>query len=246
MNYEQIKKLLEEKEQTQLLKYYDELDEQGKAKLLSAIAEINWSFEDDLKNPVDMSGKDRDIRPISGLRLADIEKRKSEFKQIGVNAIKEGKVAAVLLAGGMGTRLGVDGPKGAYDIGLTKPLYIFEQQMKNLAQVNEKCGVRVPLYIMTSDKNHEQTTSFWKEHAYFGYAETADGCQITIKAPSGVAYMKLSVFSSEIGTNPMIAVNEDIRFAYRGYMADGILVKSKNVEGLEDKIRAIVAEMIGT
>ena len=71
----------------------------------------------------------------------------------------------------MGTRLGVDGPKGAYDIGITKPLYIFEQQMKNLAKVNEKCGVRVPLYIMTSDKNHEATVAFWKEHHYFGYDE---------------------------------------------------------------------------
>ncbi len=172
MNYEQIKALLEEKEQTQLLKYYDELDETGKQKLLTAIAEINWSFENDLENPVDMSGKDRDIRPISGLRLADIEKNKAEYKKVGVQAIQQGKVAAVLLAGGMGTRLGVDGPKGAYDIGLTKPLYIFEQQMKNLLEVVKECGVIVPLYIMTSDKNHEQTTSFWKEHDYFGYPET--------------------------------------------------------------------------
>ncbi len=43
--------------------------------------------------------------------------------------------------------------------------------MKTLAKVNEKCGVRVPLYIMTSDKNHEATVAFWKEHHYFGYDE---------------------------------------------------------------------------
>ena len=172
MNYEQAKTLLQKKGQTQLLRYYDELDEAGKAKLLAAIENINWSFEDALKNPVDMSGKDRDIRPIHGLRLSAIAKQKEEFETLGVEAVKAGKVAAVLLAGGMGTRLGVDGPKGAYDIGVTKPLYIFEQQMKNLQKVNEKCGVLVPLYIMTSDKNHEQTTSFWKAHNYFGYPET--------------------------------------------------------------------------
>ncbi len=171
MNYSQAKALLESKGQMQLLKYYDELSEEGKAKLLNAIENINWSFEEDLKNPVDMSGKDRDIRPIAGLRQAEIQKRKAEFEEIGVKAIQEGKVAAVLLAGGMGTRLGVDGPKGAYDIGITKPLYIFEQQMKNLQEVNDKCGVNVPLYIMTSDKNHDQTTAFWKEHNYFGYEE---------------------------------------------------------------------------
>ena len=172
MTYEQAKALLESKKQTQLLRYYDELDAAGKEKLLTAIENLNWDFEAALANPVDMSGKGRDIKPISGLRLSAIEAKKAEFEKIGVEAIKAGKVAAVLLAGGMGTRLGVDGPKGAYNIGVTKPLYIFEQQMKNLQEVNDKCGVFVPLYIMTSDKNHEQTTSFWKEHGYFGYPES--------------------------------------------------------------------------
>ena len=172
MTYEKAKALLEEKGQSQLLKYYDELDAAGKANLLEAIANIDWSFEDALANPVDMSGKDRDIRPISGLRRSEIEKDLAKYEAAGVEAIKKGKVAAVLLAGGMGTRLGVDGPKGAYDIGITKPLYIFEQQMKNLMEVTDKCGVTVPLYIMTSDKNHAQTTAFWKEHNYFGYPET--------------------------------------------------------------------------
>ena len=171
MDYQSAKSLLEEKGQLQLLKYYDELDEVGKKNLLTAIENINWDFEEALKNPVDMSGKDRDIHPIAGLRQAEIQRRKAEFKTVGVEAVKSGKVAAVLLAGGMGTRLGVDGPKGAYDIGITKPLYIFEQQMKNLMEVTEKCGVTVPLYIMTSDKNHAQTTEFWKEHGYFGYPE---------------------------------------------------------------------------
>ena len=172
MTYEQAKALLTEKNQLQLLKYYDELDDAGKKTLLEGIANIDWSFEDALANPVDMSGANRDLQPIDGFRRADIEKRLTEFETAGIEAIKAGKVAAVLLAGGMGTRLGVDGPKGAYDIGITKPLYIFEQQMKNLMEVTEKCGVTVPLYIMTSDKNHEQTTSFWKEHNYFGYPES--------------------------------------------------------------------------
>lgn len=172
MNYDQAKTLLEEKGQSQLLRYYDELDENGRVNLLNSIENIDWSFEDSLAHPVDMSGKDRDIRPIEGLDLAEIEKNYDTYKQAGVDAIRKGKVAAVLLAGGMGTRLGVDGPKGAYDIGLTKPLYIFEQQMRNLTEVTNECGAIVPLYIMTSDKNHEQTVNFWKTHGYFGYPES--------------------------------------------------------------------------
>lgn len=172
MNYDQTKALLEEKGQTQLLRYYEELSETGKANLLESIANIDWSFEDALAHPTDMSDKGRDIHPIEGLRLAEIEKNYAAYKQVGVEAIQAGKVAAVLLAGGMGTRLGVDGPKGAYDIGITKPLYIFEQQMKNLMEVTRECGAVVPLYIMTSDKNHEQTVEFWKAHDYFGYPES--------------------------------------------------------------------------
>ena len=172
MTFEQAKKLLEEKGQAQLLQYYDELSETERQELLTAIENISWDFESALANPTDLSGKGRDIQPIDGLSLSEVEKRRAEFESVGVQAIKEGKVCAVLLAGGMGTRLGVDGPKGAYDIGITKPLYIFEQQMRNLAEVNAKCGTIVPLYIMTSDKNHEQTVAFWKEHGYFGYPET--------------------------------------------------------------------------
>lgn len=172
MDFNQVKKLLEQKDQTQLLKYYDKLDDAGKEKLLSLIAEIDWSFETILNTPQDLSIKPRDISPLAGLRVSDIEKKKDYYEAIGIDAIKKGKVAAVLLAGGMGTRLGVDGPKGAYNIGITKPLYIFEQQMNNLKEVNAKCDAIVPLYIMTSDKNHEQTVSFWQEHKYFGYPES--------------------------------------------------------------------------
>ena len=171
MTYEQAKALLEAKGQAHLLKYYDELSSESQAKLLTAIENLTWDFEEALANPADLTGAGRDIHPISGLRHSEIEERKAEFEAVGIEAIKAGKVAACLLAGGMGTRLGVDGPKGAYDIGITKPLYIFEQQMRNLQEVNEKCGVTVPLYIMTSDKNHAQTTAFWKEHGYFGYDE---------------------------------------------------------------------------
>jgi UDP-N-acetylglucosamine/UDP-N-acetylgalactosamine diphosphorylase len=60
MTYEQAKALLETKGQMQLLKYYDELDDAGKKTLLNSIATIDWSFEDALANPVDMSGADRD------------------------------------------------------------------------------------------------------------------------------------------------------------------------------------------
>ena len=128
MNFEQAKALLAAHGQEHLLRYYDELSAQEQATLLQTIAEMDWSFEEELKNPTDLTGAGRDIKPIKGMDLPEIEQRRAEFEAIGVEAIKAGKVAAVLLAGGMGTRLGVDGPKGAYDIGITRPLYILSSR----------------------------------------------------------------------------------------------------------------------
>ena len=57
-----------------------------------------------------------------------------------------------------------------FNIGLTKEVYIFQRLIENLMDVVKEAGVFIPLYIMTSDKNHQATTAFLKEHDYFGYA----------------------------------------------------------------------------
>ena len=61
--------------------------------------------------------------------------------------------------------------KGKYNIGLTKDVYIFERLIRNLQDVTDKAGCYVPLYIMTSDKNNDETIAFFKEKSYFGYPE---------------------------------------------------------------------------
>lgn len=168
MEFLQAKEYLTSISQEQLLRYYDELPEEGKKRLLSQVETTDFSVLENLKHREDLSGKGK-TEPIEGLRLSDIAARRDEFFAVGKKTIREGKVGAVLLAGGQGTRLGFDGPKGAYNIGVTKHLYIFEQQVKNLLEVVEECGAYVPLYIMTSDVNHDATVSFWQAHNYFGY-----------------------------------------------------------------------------
>lgn len=71
----------------------------------------------------------------------------------------------------MGTRLGSDNPKGMYDIGVTKPMYIFERLICNLMDVVRESGEFIHLFVMTSDKNHTATTTFFKEQNFFGYKE---------------------------------------------------------------------------
>ena len=111
------------------------------------------------------------ISPLESLELDAILEKKEEYTAIGVEAIKAGKVAAVLLAGGMGTRLGSDDPKGMYNIGKTKDVYIFQRIVENLMDVVKAVEKDIYLFVMTSDKNHIKTVNFFKEHNYFGYKE---------------------------------------------------------------------------
>ena len=152
-----------------LLKYYDKLTEEQQANLLAQISSVNWHLLELLQNRQDTETVKGKLEPLGALEVSEIEKRKEEFTQIGIEALKAQKVGAVLLAGGQGTRLGFDKPKGMFNVGITKDLYIFECLIHNLMDVVNQINTWVPLYIMTSDKNHEDTVHFFEEKQYFGY-----------------------------------------------------------------------------
>ena len=84
MTYKEALELLEQKNQTQLLRYYDELGEAGKKNLLTSIESIVWDFEQELNVPANVSPCGRDIRPIDGLKIPAIEARRSESENIGI------------------------------------------------------------------------------------------------------------------------------------------------------------------
>lgn len=168
MTFEEAKQKLEKWDQVHVLKYYDELTDDQKEALLKQIDMTDFSIVKNCLNEKNAVEKGV-ISPLKAMELSEIEQKKEAFEKTGVEAIKAGKVGAVLLAGGMGTRLGSDDPKGMYNIGLTKDVYIFQRLIENLMEVVTKTETWIPLYIMTSDKNHEKTTSFFKEHNYFGY-----------------------------------------------------------------------------
>lgn len=166
MNYMEAKAKLAEYGQEHVLKYYEELTAEEQAALLEQVAATDFSV---LQQAAHLEGGEKDITPIRAMQLSEITERQESFRQTGLEVIRAGKVAAVLLAGGMGTRLGSDAPKGTYDIGLTKPVYIFERIVRNLLDVVEEAGQWIYLFVMTSEKNHEATVNFMNEHNFFGY-----------------------------------------------------------------------------
>ena len=165
---DRVKAKLAKYGQEQVLKYYDELNEKEKDELLSQIEATDMEILDACNHKEDLV-KRGVIEPLAAMELSEIEASKGRFTDIGLEAIRSGKVGAVLLAGGMGTRLGSDNPKGMYNVGITHELYIFECLVNNLLDVVHQADTWIHLFVMTSDKNNEATISFMEEHAYFGY-----------------------------------------------------------------------------
>lgn len=170
MTYEQAMEKLQKYDQTHVLQYYEKLDADKKEELLKQIAETDFSVVGSCRH-MDELGKKGKITPLAAMQLEEIEASRDRFTASGIKAIREGKVGAVLLAGGMGTRLGSDDPKGMYNIGMTKAVYIFERLIANLLEVVEQAGSWIHLFVMTSDKNNDATVTFLKEHDFFGYKE---------------------------------------------------------------------------
>lgn len=170
MNRDELASLLEQYNQQHILSYYDKLPQVQKDGLEAQIEQVDWRLISLIHNQ-STQGKSSVYSPIKGMSIKQIENNKGFFYDIGIKAIRDGKAAAVLLAGGQGTRLGCDRPKGTVDIGITKRLYIFELLFNNILQAANEAKAYIPFFIMTSDKNHEQTVSFLKQHDFFGYPE---------------------------------------------------------------------------
>ena len=168
MTLQQAQEKVKKYGQEQVLRYFDELTGTEQQELLDQIEATDMSLMEACKHQEELA-KRGEISPLAAMELDEIEANKESFQKTGLEAIRAGKVAALLLAGGMGTRLGSDNPKGMYNVGITRELYIFECLMNNMLDVVKLAGTWFHLFIMTSDKNHEATTSFLKEKEYFGY-----------------------------------------------------------------------------
>lgn len=172
---EEAKAILKKYGQEHLLNGYDKLDENKKKKLLDQIMNtdfklINSLYENTTKDDEEKN-KDDKIEPMEYLDKYKLNEKYDYYEDIGKRAIKEGKLAAVTMAGGQGTRLGHKGPKGTFDIGLDSHKSLFELLSDYLKEEGKKYGVTIPWFIMTSRENNKETVEFFEKHKFFGFQE---------------------------------------------------------------------------
>jgi len=171
---------------------YDELSESEQQQLHEDLSTVKWEELDELfKLTIAVKNEPVNIQPPSLISANDTnpslmvnlndceEKTKSEWTEIGLQNLAQGKLACVIMGGGQGTRLGYDAPKGTYPIGALTGMSLFEifvKRVMRLRQIVVEKGyapnvgqVKVPIAIMTSEATHNETVIFFEEHCNFGH-----------------------------------------------------------------------------
>ena len=168
--FEQTKKILKDQKQEQILEYPIRNKEEFVSEVLKInFEELNKLYDKAIKNEKVKNSKIEPIPYIEKDKLS--EEKKEYYKKIGENIIRNNEYAVVTMAGGQGSRLGHDGPKGTFDFGLENHKSIFEVLCDRLKEAYKKYNVYIPWYIMTSRQNNEDTINFFEKNNYFGYSK---------------------------------------------------------------------------
>ncbi len=170
--YLRVKELLKENGQEQLLNNFEKLDINKKNKLLDEILTINFEQIKKLymNTKKAVSFNEMKLEPIPYVEKDKLSlEERARYEKIGEDIIRKGQYAVVTMAGGQGTRLGHNGPKGSFDLGLESHKSLFEILSDTLKESFEKYGDYIPWYIMTSEENNQDTIEFFEKHNYFGY-----------------------------------------------------------------------------
>jgi UDP-N-acetylglucosamine/UDP-N-acetylgalactosamine diphosphorylase len=162
--------------QGQVFAFFDRLPAESQARLLSEAAEIDLGEVDRLVRTLVAEGASRTV-DLEGLSPAPYERLPSHggdpaawsrAKAAGETALRSGRVAAFTVAGGQGTRLGYDGPKGTFPVTPVLRRSLFQVFAWKILAAGRRFGRPLHWFIMTSHQNHAQTEAFFEEHGHFG------------------------------------------------------------------------------
>ncbi len=172
MNIDEARVLLKENGQSHVLNFHDQLDASRQQSLLRQIAELDFSSIRRMWAMLkSTSGEDENFpqsqpTPPDVMQLTD--EQREAASAAGDKVLSKAEVGVLLVAGGQGSRLGYDGPKGAFSVGPISGASLFYFHARKVLSLSRRYGVHIPLYIMTSELNDAATRSHFEQHAFFG------------------------------------------------------------------------------
>ncbi len=162
--------------QSHLLRFWDELSDPERARLIDQLERFDFGLIETLFSQAAADEHweqlaEKAIVP-PAITLDDFANANSYDKayRIGTSALEAGKIGMILVAGGQGTRLGFDYPKGMFPIGPVSDRTLYQVHFEHVLGRSRQFGTTIPLYVMTSPPTHDETTRFLTEHDFFGIA----------------------------------------------------------------------------
>ncbi|KAJ7492325.1 UDP-N-acetylglucosamine diphosphorylase [Mycena latifolia] len=184
MSLDSLRPRYEAAGQAHLLKFWDTLspsEQKSLAHQLDAldIERVNRIYKKAVASEAEVAGAHDPIEPLPKDASDSVKSdgKEKEWRAIGLEAIANGTVGVLLMAGGQGTRLGSSAPKGCYDIGLPSHKTLFQYQAERIARLQTvaeqefnkpKGTVIIPWYVMTSGPTRRETADFFAKNSYFG------------------------------------------------------------------------------
>ena len=179
MDIDKIREEFEKAGQGQVFRFWETLDSDQRENLISQLKEVDLSEISRLVDTL-VVGEGEAATDFSSLQpppyiplpeLGGDAARWADARATGEEALRAGRVAAFTVAGGQGTRLGFDGPKGTFPVTPVRNATLFQVFSEKILCAGEIYGVRIPWFIMTSRINHEATVAFFRENEFFGLLE---------------------------------------------------------------------------
>ena len=174
---QQLKQKFEQAGQAHVFKFFDELSAEEQNALVKQLKMIDLQELDRLNQSLVFAENTEigiDFGKLTPAPYAPLPRNKEEnpewakAKLVGEDAIKAGKLAAFVVAGGQGTRLGFNAPKGLYKVTPVKQKSLFQVFAEKILSASKKYGVSIPWIVMTSHINNDATVAFFEENNFFG------------------------------------------------------------------------------
>ena len=148
-------------QQEHLLEELAELSSDQIESLLQQLKKYSQELAQQQKELAGQSAPEKHLAPYCSVE-------KNGNASLGRQLLLEGKVGCLIMAGGQGTRLGAEGPKGIVPVTAVRGKSLFQVFAEKTKAASDWAGKKLPLCIMTSSHNHQQTLNFFKEHHFFG------------------------------------------------------------------------------
>lgn len=169
MTYKNAVDVLSKNSQGQVLRFWDRLGRRERADLLAQIEGLDFAAITRMRKVLSKVGKatsTEEVEPAEILKTSMAGLVSAHG--IGVKALAGGKVGALLVAGGQGSRLGFEGPKGCFPIGPVSGASLFEIHSRKILALERLHSCSIPFYVMTSRDNDSATIAFFEKNDYFG------------------------------------------------------------------------------